>query len=45
MLESCSVEKLHHNEGLPILFGDFVDGADVGMIESRGGFGFAAKTS
>ena len=28
-----------------VFFADVVDGADVGMVESGGGFGFAAKAA
>src|SRR5271154_1478939 len=36
MLERLSVEKLHGDEGLAFVFADFVDGANVGVIDRRG---------
>ena len=30
--------------GWPIGFADFMDGADIGMIQRRGGLGFALET-
>ena len=44
VLEGQAVEVLHGDEGLSVFFADVVDGADVGMIQSGGGFGFAAET-
>jgi hypothetical protein len=38
------IEKLHSNEGLPLLVINLVDRADVRMIQCRGSFGFAMKT-
>src|ERR1700726_2213422 len=35
MLQRHAVEKLHHDEGLAFALADFVDGTDVGMIQSR----------
>ena len=29
----CAVEKLHRDEGVAALFADFVNGADVGMVQ------------
>jgi hypothetical protein len=43
MLQGLPLEAFHGDEGLPILFTDVVDGTDVGVVESRGGFGFATK--
>ena len=34
MLQRHAVEKLHGDKGLVAVFADFVDGANVGMIES-----------
>ena len=36
-------EELHDNERLVVLLADFVDGADVGVIERGGGAGLATK--
>ena len=33
MLQRYPVEKLHDEEGVAILLPDFIDGADIGMIE------------
>ena len=35
--QSLPFEKLHDNEGLAIVLADFVDGANVGMIQSGSG--------
>ncbi len=43
VLEGLAFETFHGDEGLAVLFADVVDGADVGMIESGGGLGLAAK--
>src|SRR5262249_16406100 len=43
MLQRSAVEILHGDEGLMAVFADFVDGADVRMIESRRRLGFAPK--
>ena len=36
MLQRQPVQKLHDDEGLPILLPDFMDSADIGMIQCRG---------
>jgi len=36
-------QVLHGDEGLAFMLADFVDGADVGMIERRGGPRFTLK--
>ena len=36
-------QALHHDEQVSFVFADFVDGADVGMIQRRGSASFAAK--
>ena len=41
VLQRHALEKFHGDEGL--LFADFVDGADVGMVQRRSGFGFAPE--
>src|SRR5580704_3782561 len=44
MLQGLPVQKLHGDEKTSVMFADFVDGADVGMIKGRRGAGFAAET-
>ena len=44
MRQRHPVEKLHRNEGLAVVLRDFVDGANVGMVQGRGGAGLSAKT-
>src|ERR1700693_3926947 len=41
VFESLALQKLHGNEGQAIVLADFVDGANVGMIQRRGGARFA----
>src|SRR5215469_368943 len=36
MLQRHSIQKLHHNECLPVRLTDVVNRADVGMVQSRG---------
>ena len=44
VLEGEAVEIFHGDEGFGRrIFADFVDGADVGMVQGGGGAGFAAK--
>ena len=43
VLEGLALEALHGDEGDVFVFADFVDGADVGMVEGGGGAGFAAE--
>ncbi len=43
VLQGDAFEVLHDDEGLSGGFIDFVDGADVGMIQRRGGAGFALE--
>jgi len=38
------LQKLHHNEGLPVMLSEFVDGANVGMIQRGSRPGFALET-
>src|SRR5439155_20072489 len=40
VLKGARVEKLHHNEGLPVRLDDLANGANVGVIQ-RGGRGTA----
>ncbi len=41
--QSKAVEELHDEVRVTFLFGDLVNGADVGMVQGRGGAGLAAK--
>src|ERR1700685_1650191 len=43
MLERGPVEILHRNEGLAFMLSDFVDGADVGVIQGGRGSRLASK--
>ena len=43
MLQRQPIQKLHGDEGFTVLIVDFVDGADVRMIQCRGGLGFAPE--
>jgi len=36
MFQRHAVQKLHDQEGMAVLLPDFVDRADIGMVESRG---------
>ena len=45
ILTGLAFETFHGDEGLSVFFADIVDGADVGVVEGGGGFGFAAKTA
>ena len=44
LAQGLPFEQLHGDEGTPLIFVDLVDGADVGMIEGRGGAGLAFKS-
>ena len=43
VFEGCAVEELHGDEGLALFLADVVNRADVGMVESGRGLGFALK--
>ncbi len=43
VLERLAFQKLHHDEGLPLVLVDVVDGADAGVVEGRGGPGLALE--
>ncbi len=45
MLEGHASEKFHGDERFALLFADIKNGANVGMIQGRGGLRFALKTS
>ena len=42
--QSLAFQILHHDEAQAAVFPNFVNGADVGMVQSGSGAGFAAKT-
>ena len=43
-LECLSLHQLHHDEGLTFVLADFVNRADVGMIERGGGAGLPVES-
>jgi len=43
--QRSAFEAFHRNERLPIVLADFVNGADVGMIQRGGGFRFTLEAS
>ena len=43
VLQGLAAQHFHHDELLAAVLGNFVDDADVGMVQSRGGAGRAAK--
>src|SRR6266849_1139520 len=45
VLQGHSVEKLHRDECFAVLVVNFVNRADVGMVQGRGGLGFALKAA
>ena len=45
MFQRHAVEKLHGDERFAVLVVDFMDGADVGMIQGRGGLGLALEAA
>jgi len=45
MLQRLTFQTFHGDEGLAVFFSDVVDGTDIRMIESGGGFGFAAEAA
>jgi len=45
VLEGHAVQKLHYDVGLSVLLANVVNGADVGMIQRRGGLRFAPETA
>src|SRR5437763_3364551 len=44
MFQRHSIQNLHRNEGLPLLVVDFVDSADVRMIQGLSRFGFTLES-
>jgi hypothetical protein len=45
VLERHPIKKLHGDERFAVLIVNFVDGADVGVIQRRGSFRFALKAA
>jgi len=43
MLQGLPIQELHYDERLTLMLSYLVDRANVGMAQSRGGTGFAAK--
>src|SRR5438128_7265624 len=43
VLEGLAIQKFHDNEWMAVFFADFINGADVRVIESGGGLRFALK--
>ena len=44
LLQCFAVQVLHHDERASLVIADFVDGTNIGMIQSRCRPGFAPKT-
>ncbi len=44
MLQGHAVQKLHDQKGMPVILPDLVDGADIGMVESRGRLRLSLET-
>ena len=44
MLQSLSFQILHHDVGLTLMLTHIMDGADVGMVQRRGGPGFTLES-
>jgi len=45
LLQCLALQELHGDEGLTFVFVDFINGADVGMIERRGSAGLALEAA
>ena len=45
MFQRYAVEIFHHDEGLTVLIIDLVNGADVRVIQRRGGFSLALEAA
>lgn len=43
VFEGKAIEEFHGDEGFAVFLADVIDGADVGVIESGGGLGFALE--
>src|SRR5690349_2336467 len=44
VMQVISLQQLHRNEWLALMLLDFIDGANVGMVQSRRGLRFAFET-
>ena len=44
VFQSQPIQKLHSDKALALVLADFVDSADVGMVQGRSRAGFAAKS-
>ena len=44
MFQGLAAQAFHHDEEMAVVLADFVDGADVGMVQRRSRAGFAAET-
>src|SRR5215469_186371 len=44
MFKSGTFKKFHRDKGTPIKIADFVDGADVGMVQSGSSTGFTSES-
>jgi hypothetical protein len=44
VFERAAIEKFHGDKTLAFVLTDFIDGANIGVIQSGGGAGFAAET-
>src|SRR5580700_1458819 len=44
MLQGRAFEKFHHDEGMAVVLGDFVNSADIWVIQSGSSARFSAKT-
>ena len=43
-IQGHAFEQLHGDEAVPAIFANFMDGANIGMIQGGGGAGFALET-
>jgi hypothetical protein len=45
LFQGLALEKFHGDEGAPIVFINFINRADVGMVQGRRSFGFAPEAA
>jgi hypothetical protein len=45
VLQRLAIEKFHGDEGVAFMFGDFIDGTNVWMIERGSGLGFTLEAA